>query len=436
MAPSAVPEATPYATLKTYLRAQLTQLVEEKAWRDRPPTPQDRQQLHQRILGIAERSLRAQWRTVISPAQQEQLIEELVDEIVGLGPLEPLIKDASITEIMVNGPHEIFVERSGKIERLQASFANREHLLHFIERILSPLGRRVNESEPCMDARLTDGSRMNVVIAPMALDGPYVTIRKFAREPITLEDLVRQGTLTSAVAAFLKAAVTARCNIVLSGASGVGKTTTLNALAHLIPPQERVVVMEDTAELQFRDHHVVRLETRPPSLTGMAEVTMRDLLKNALHMRPDRIIVGEVRGEEALEMLQAMNTGHDGCMVTVHANTPADVLPRIETMALMMRLDLSAGAIRRQIVSAMDLIVHLERFSDGSRKVVSVVEVAKDTEGVGKDALRELFTFHGNTVDAAGRTQGRILPTGLRPQPDLLARFERSQVALPSAVFE
>ena len=436
MTPSAPADAGPYATLKTYLRAQLMQLVDEKTWRDRQPTSQDRQQLHQRIRAVAERSLRGQWHNQLTPEQQQQLIEELVDEIVGLGPLEPLLRDPRVSEIMVNGAQEIFVEREGKMERVQAAFANREHLMHFIERILSPLGRRVNEAEPCVDARLADGSRVTVVIAPMALQGPYLTIRRFTRELIGLEDLIRHGTVTGAVAEFLKACVAARCNIVLSGASGVGKTTTLNALAHVIPPHERIVVMEDTAELQFSNHHVVRLETRPPSVTGAAEVTMRDLLKNALHMRPDRIIVGEVRGEEALEMLQAMNTGHDGCLSTLHANTPADVIPRIETMALLTRLELSAEALRRQILSALDLIVHLDRFPDGSRKVVSIVEVTKGAPGAAtEDALHELFTFHGGT-DAAGRIQGRLVSTGVRPHPHLLERFERSSIVLPANLFE
>ena len=432
----AAPDAALLATAKRQLRAHVAQLIAEKRWRAEPQSPDERAALREQLAGVADRAWRPH-RASLPPAVRTQAIEELLDEITGLGPLEPLFKDPAISEILVNGPEEVYVERHGQLERLATTFESREQLTYFIERILSPIGRRITEAEPFVDARLPDGSRVNVVIAPMALTGPYLSIRRFSKDVLTIEDLVRQGTVTRPIAAFLSACVLARCNIILSGASGAGKTTTLNALAHVMPAHERVVVMEDIAELQFRDHHVVRMETRPPSLSGLAEVTMRDLLKNALHMRPDRIIVGEVRGAEALEMLQAMNTGHDGCMATLHANTPHDVIARIETMALMTQLELSGEAIRRQVVSALDLVVHLERFPDGSRHIVSISEVAKGPRGeVSGEPLHELFAYHHAATADRAVSAGQLVATGARPQSSLLRRLERAKAALPDHVFE
>jgi len=304
-----------------------------------------------------------------------RLADELVSEIGGLGPLEPLLKDETITEIMVNGPNHLYIERAGKIIRLDSVFMNDEHVLRIIDRIITPLGRRVDKTSPRVDARLPDGSRVNAVIEPLSLVGPVITVRKFPAKPITVDDLIRFGTATPEMFDFLRASVEARLNVFVSGGTGSGKTTTLNVLSSFIPEDERIVTIEDAAELQLRQTHVVTLESRPPNLEGTGEITIRDLLRNAMHMRPDRIIVGECRAGEALDMLQAMTTGHDGSLSTGHANTPADMLRRLETMVLMTGYELPLRAIREQIASAVDLIVHTARLKDGTRKIVNITEV-------------------------------------------------------------
>lgn len=332
------------------------------------------------------------------------LVSQIVDEAVGLGPLEPYLRDPSVTEIMANGPFRIYVEREGKIEQTGTSFVNEASLRTVISRIVAPIGRRIDEASPMVDARLADGSRVNAIIPPLALNGPTLTIRKFSREPLSIGKLIELGSITDPAARFLKAAVVTRRNILIAGGTGSGKTTLLNAMAGFIPPEERIITIEDAAELKLPQEHVVSLEARPPNVEGRGEVTIRDLVRNALRMRPDRIVVGECRGGEALDMLQAMNTGHDGSMTTAHANSPRDSLLRLETMVLMAGFDLPLRAIREQIASAMDLIVFVSRFSDGRRGVTHLTEVCGTEEGT--ILTQDLFTrAHGKErLEPAGRT--------------------------------
>src|SRR5438132_942762 len=311
----------------------------------------------------------------LTRAERVRMLEQITDEIIGLGPLEPLLRDESISEVMVNGPRQVFIERGGKIELTNVVFQHDDHVMRIIDRIIAPIGRRVDESSPMVDARLTDGSRVNAIIPPLSLVGPVITIRKFSASPFTVDDLVRFGTATPEMFDFLKACVEARLNVFVSGGTGSGKTTSLNVLSSFIPSDERIVTIEDAAELQLRQEHVVTLESRPPNIEGRGEVTIRDLVINCLRMRPDRIVVGEVRGGEALDMLQAMNTGHDGSLTTAHANSPRDCLSRLEVMCLMSGMDLPVRAIREQIASAVNIIVQQERLRDGSRKVTKVSEV-------------------------------------------------------------
>ncbi|HHX73821.1 MAG TPA: CpaF family protein, partial [Firmicutes bacterium] len=313
--------------------------------------------------------------TFIPKGEKQRIITEIVDEAIGFGPIHPLLNDESVTEIMVNGPQQVYVERNGKLELTDIVFRNDEHVMHIIEKIVAPIGRRIDESSPMVDARLPDGSRVNAVIPPISLVGPSITIRKFAREPFTIDDLLNFDTLNLEMAAFLEAAVKARLNIVVSGGTGSGKTSTLNVLSSFIPHDERIVTIEDAAELQLHQEHVVSLETRPSNIEGKGAVTVRDLVRNALRMRPDRIVVGEVRSGEALDMLQAMNTGHDGSLTTGHANSPRDMLSRLETMVLMAGMELPVRAIREQIASAVDVIVQQSRLRDGSRKITHITEV-------------------------------------------------------------
>ena len=338
---------------------------------------------------------------------------EILDEALGLGPLEALLADDSVTEIMVNGPKNVYVERGGRLERTGRSFADEASLVSAIERIVSPLGRRVDESQPFVDARLPDGSRVNVVIHPLSLVGPCITIRKFARRRLYDRDLIAKGTFTADMAAFLRACVLARKNVVVSGGTGSGKTTLLNVLSNYLPPTERILTIEDAAELRLAQPHVVRLEARPPNLEGRGAVTIRDLVRNALRMRPDRIIVGECRGGEALDMLQAMNTGHDGSLTTVHANSPRDVVSRLETMVLMSGIELPSRAIREQIASAVDVVVHEARLPDGSRKVTCISELT-GLEGQ-QITMQDLFAFRQTGVDPDGRVLGVFEPTGAVP---------------------
>jgi pilus assembly protein CpaF len=367
---------------------------------------------------------------VLSRNERRRLFEQIVAEILGLGPLEPLLADEVITEIMVNGPKNIYIERAGKIERTSASFENDEHCMRIIDRIVAPLGRRIDESSPMVDARLPDGSRVNAVIPPISLVGPTLTIRKFAKTPLTIQDLINFGTITPEAVEFLRACVVARINIVISGGTGSGKTTTLNVLSGFIPNDERIVTIENAAELQLRQEHVVTLESRPPNIEGRGEITIRDLVINSLRMRPDRIVVGECRGEEALDMLQAMNTGHDGSLTTAHSNSPRDTLARMETMVLMAGMDLPVRAIREQIASAIQLVVHQERLRDGTRKVTSITEI----QGMEGDiiTMSEIYTFEQTGIED-GRVIGRLRPTGIRPK--FIGQIQAAGIMLPPAIF-
>jgi pilus assembly protein CpaF len=367
---------------------------------------------------------------VLSRPERRRLFEQIVAEILGLGPLEPLIADDSLTEIMVNGAKQIYIERAGKIHREPASFESDDHLMRIIDRIVAPLGRRIDESSPYVDARLPDGSRVNAVIPPISLVGPVLTIRKFSRNPITVEQLTEYGTLTPESIEFLKSCVIAQINMIISGGTGSGKTTLLNVLSQYIPSDERVITIENAAELQLRQEHVVTLESRPPNIEGRGEVTIQQLVVNSLRMRPDRIIVGEIRDREALDMLQAMNTGHEGSMTTAHSNSPRDTLSRIETMTLMAGMELPVRAIREQISSALELVVHLERMRDGTRKVTHIAEI----QGMEGDVITmtDIFVFE-QTGFEDGRVIGRLRPTGLRPR--FIDKVEASGIHLPATIF-
>ena len=367
---------------------------------------------------------------VLSRPERRRLFEQIVAEILGLGPLEPLLADETITEIMVNGSKNIYIERRGRIHREPVSFESDDHLMRIIDRIVAPLGRRIDESSPYVDARLPDGSRVNAIIPPISLVGPTLTIRKFAKIPITIDQLVEYGTITPESVEFMKACVLARINIVISGGTGSGKTTFLNVLSQYIPGDERIITIENAAELQLRQEHVITLESRPPNIEGRGEVTIQNLVVNSLRMRPDRIIVGEIRASEALDMLQAMNTGHEGSMTTAHSNSPRDTLSRIETMTLMAGMDLPIRAIREQIASALELVIHLERMRDGSRKVTHVTEI----QGMEGDiiTMTDLFVFE-QTGFEEGRVIGRLRPTGLRPK--FMDKIEASGIHLPAAIF-
>jgi len=367
---------------------------------------------------------------ILSRVERQRLFEQIAAEILGYGPLEPFLADETITEIMVNGPKNIYIERKGKIEHTNATFESNDHLMRIIDRIIAPLGRRIDESQPYQDARLPDGSRVNAVIPPLSLVGPVLTIRKFSRVPLTVENLISFGTVTPEAIEFLSACVKAKTNIVVSGGTGSGKTTLLNILSSFIPNDERIVTIENAAELQLRQEHVVTIETRPPNIEGKGEITIRDMVINALRMRPDRIIVGECRGAEALDMLQAMNTGHDGSMTTLHSNSPRDTLARLETMVLMAGFDLPHRAIREQIASALNLIVHQERMRDGSRKIVNITEI-QGMEGE-VITMSDIFVFEKQGIEN-GKVIGRLIPTGLRPK--FMERLESVGIRLPPSIF-
>jgi pilus assembly protein CpaF len=352
--------------------------------------------------------------TALNAKEFSLLIEELLDEVLGLGPLEPLLKDPTVTDILVNTHLQVFVERHGLLEATPVRFQDERHLLRIIDRIVSAVGRRVDESQPWVDARLADGSRINAIIPPCALDGPLLSIRKFSREPLTIERLIGNGALTQEMAILLSGIVKARLNLLISGGTGSGKTTLLNAVSSYIGPRERIITIEDSAELQLQQIHVARMETRPPNIEGKGAVLQRDLVRNALRMRPDRIIVGEVRGAEALDMLQAMNTGHDGSMTTIHANTPRDALGRLEQMIMMTGVDFPLRSMRAQISSAIQVVLQLERMSDGRRGVVSLQEITgMEGEVV---TMQEIFTFRRGGIDREGRVLGRFEATGIRPR--------------------
>ena len=367
---------------------------------------------------------------VLSRPERQRLFEQISAEILGFGPLQPLLDDDTITEVMVNGAKNIYVERAGKITRIPMAFESDEHVMRIIDRIVAPLGRRIDESSPYVDARLPDGSRVNAIIPPISLVGPVLTVRKFARNPITLEQLIQYGTITPEALQFLKACVESRLNLIISGGTGSGKTTLLNILSQYVPADERIITVENAAELQLRQEHVVTLESRPPNIEGRGEVTIRQLVINCLRMRPDRIIVGEIRDEAALDMLQAMNTGHDGSMTTAHSNSPRDTLARLETMVMMAGMELPVRAIREQVSSAIDLIVHEERMRDGTRKVVNITEVS----GMEGDVITmtDIFVFEQSGFEG-GKIIGRLRPTGLRPK--FMEKIETSGIHLPPSIF-
>ncbi|MDP3869327.1 CpaF family protein [Phenylobacterium sp.] len=374
-------------------------------------TPRDALKLEIRrsVLGLLSEEKRLQ-----TPAQTDQLVEELLDELLGLGPLEPLLKDPSITDILINTHEKVYVERAGRLERSDVRFQDTRHLLRIINKIVAAVGRRVDESQPMVDARLADGSRVNAIIPPLAVDGPLVSIRKFAAIPINMDKLVEFGSVTAEMAKVLRAVVEGRRNVLISGGTGSGKTTLLNALSAFIDPMERIVTIEDSAELQLQQPHVGRLETRPANMEGRGEVSQRELVKNSLRMRPDRIIVGEVRGGEAFDMLQAMNTGHDGSMTTVHANTPRDALSRVEQMIGMAGLEISARSIRGQLASAVNVVIQVERLEDGRRRIVSVSEIVGMEEDV--ISMQEIFRFRRRGRGGKGEVVGDYEATGVRPK--------------------
>lgn len=422
-APSAAPQVGTYFDLKSRVQNRL--LAELDPSMDITKTEEVRktiQTLFEQILG--EENI------VLSRPERARLFEQISAEILGLGPLQPLLEDESVTEVMVNGAKNIYVERKGKIHRVPVTFESNDHVMRIIDRIVAPLGRRIDESSPYVDARLADGSRVNAVIPPISLIGPTLTIRKFAKVPITLEQLIQFGTLTPEALQFLKACVEARLNIVISGGTGSGKTTLLNILSTFIPSDERILTIENAAELQLRQEHVVTLESRPANIEGRGEITIRMLVVNSLRMRPDRIIVGEIRDDAALDMLQAMNTGHDGSMTTLHSNSPRDTLSRLETMTLMAGMELPVRAIREQVASAIDMIVHQERMRDGSRRVTNITEV----NGMEGDVIttQDIFIFE-QTGFENGKVLGRLRPTSLRPK--FMDKIEGAGIHLPPSIF-
>src|SRR5947207_3853289 len=368
----------------------------------------------------------------LSFAERERLAREILDEIFGLGPLEPLLKDPTVSDILVNRYNKVYIERNGKLELTGLTFKDDAHLMQIIDRIVSRVGRRVDESSPMVDARLPDGSRVNAIIPPLAIDGPCLSIRRFGRDPLTARNLIENKSLTEPMLELLAAMVKGRLNLLISGGTGAGKTTLLNVLSGYIPNSERVVTIEDAAELQMKQEHVVRLETRPPNIEGKGAIRQRQLVINSLRMRPDRIVVGEVRGEEAFDMLQAMNTGHEGSLTTVHANSPRDAMARIENMVSMANLNIPERAVRHQIASAVHAVVQIARLSDGTRKVITISEVT----GMADDsiAMQDIFVFERTGVDESGKVRGAFRPTGLRPQ--FAERLATSGARLDPALFE
>jgi pilus assembly protein CpaF len=415
-----------YLESKNAILAYLIQNIDQKLLEKG-----DEALLRRRVEELVEEKLRSE-KLPFSRQMRNRLVSDMADEILGFGPIEPLLRDPTVTEVMVNRPDQVYCERFGKLELTDIQFRDLQHIRHVIDKIVTPLGRRVDESSPMVDARLPDGSRVNAIISPLSLNGPVLTIRKFSVDPYTVEDLIGFGTLTQGMAAFLAACVKIKLNILVSGGSGAGKTTLLNVLSSFIPEGERVVTVEDAAELKLHQPHVVRLESRPPNIEGKGEIKIRDLVRNCLRMRPDRIVVGEVRGGEALDMLQAMNTGHEGSISTVHSNTPRDALARLETMVMMSGMDLPSRAIREQIAAAVHMIVQVGRLSDGSRKVVNVTEI-QGMEG-NVIVLQDLFTFQQKGVGEGGKVLGTIQATGMVPK--FIDRFNAASIHLPAEIFK
>jgi pilus assembly protein CpaF len=393
----------------------------------------DPESLRQEILQLVENILKQEANNFpLNAAERDRLLVEIQDEILGLGPLEPFLKDTDVSDILVNTYKQIYIEKFGKIELTDARFKDDAHLRRIIDKIVSTVGRRIDESSPMVDARLTDGSRVNAIIPPLAIDGPMISIRRFAADPFELEDLIRFETLTPEIGEILKGIVRAKLNVIISGGTGSGKTTTLNVLSRFIPTDERVVTIEDAAELQLKQKHVVRLETRPPNIEGKGEVTQRDLVKNSLRMRPDRIISGEVRGQEAFDMLQAMNTGHEGSLTTIHSNSPRDALMRLETMVAMANLEIPSQFLRRYISSAINVIIHQSRLADGRRKLISVQEIT----GMEGDiiTLQEIFSFQQKGLDETGHVKGSFRFHGIRPK--FIDRFKAFGIDLSVNIFD
>ena len=430
-------ETVPAAGERTDALSELRGRLHFKVVEELGPTLYDRQmsdaELRLRVMEMLEWAVEQEQALPLSAADRRSLLNEIASDVLGYGPIDPLLNDPEITEVMANGPYDIFFERAGRIHKSDVRFVDDVHLRRIIDKIVGQIGRRVDEATPMVDARLPDGSRVNAVIHPLAIGGPFLTIRKFSVDPYQEADLITFGTLTQRVADFLRACVRGRLNILISGGTGSGKTTTLNVMSSYIPVDERIVTVEDAAELQLHQEHVLTMEARPANIEGKGQVTIRELVRNTLRMRPDRIVVGECRGAEALDMLQAMNTGHDGSLTTIHSNSPRDTLSRIETMVLMAGFDLPVRAIREQIASAVDLIVHVSRLKDGTRRVTHVTEV----EGMEGEVitLQDLFLFdYGMGVDDDGKFLGRLKATGIRPSfsEDLL----NIGIRLPGDLFD
>jgi pilus assembly protein CpaF len=422
-APITSPQAGSYFDLKTRVQNKLLSELD-------PSMDVTRTEEVRRTIQDLFEQILAEENIVLSRPERARLFEQIAAEILGFGPLQPLLEDDTITEIMVNGPKNVYVERKGKLHRVPVTFENNDHVMRIIDRIVAPLGRRIDESSPYVDARLQDGSRVNAVIPPISLVGPTLTIRKFSKNPITVDQLIQFGSISPEAVQFLKACVEARLNILISGGTGSGKTTLLNVMSSFIPGDERIITIENAAELQLRQEHVVTLESRPPNIEGRGEITIRDLVINSLRMRPERIIVGECRGGETLDMLQAMNTGHDGSMTTAHANSPRDAISRVETMCLMAGMDLPVRAIREQVSSAVDLIAQQERMRDGTRKVTAITEVS----GMEGDVITmtDIFVFEQTGMEN-GKIVGRLRPTGLRPK--FMDKIETAGINLPPSIF-
>jgi len=418
----------PYESMKTSIHKRVIEDLKELPATDGENSQENlAKKIEGMVLGLLETE-----ENNIPRLDRLRIAKEISDDAIAFGPITSLLEDPEITEIMVNGPDKIYVEKKGKIELTDLFFRNSGHVMHIIEKIVTPLGRRIDESMPMVDARLPDGSRVNAIIPPLSLKGPAITIRKFFKDPLTIDNMVGFGTITPQIASFLEACVKARLNILVSGGTGSGKTTTLNVLSSFIPNDERIVTIEDAAELQLRQEHVITLESRPPNIEGKGSITIRELVRNALRMRPDRIVVGEVRSGEALDMLQAMNTGHDGSLTTGHANTPRDMLSRLETMVLMAGMDLPVKAIREQISSAIDLIIQQSRMRDGSRKITHLTEV----QGMEGDiiVLQDIYLYKQEGADLEGRHKGRFIATGIRPK--FINKLEAYGIDIPYEAFD